>query len=282
MRCAFPVSGTSGSSFGCGQCMPCRINSQRKWVARLLLESWAHPESWFVTLTYAPEHLPLTSEGVPTLNPVHLQQFLKRVRFDVGPGLRFFAVGEYGTQTWRPHYHLILFGELERWLGLDKKGRVQFNRPGWWPFGFHSVGESQLERLSYAAHYTTKKLTRCDDERLGGRVPEFMRSSRKPGIGVPGIPYLREVMATPEGRKVLEELGDVLRQFRVDGKLWPLDRLMTDRLRMALDVPIESANRPPVPRDLNPVFREVTADEQEAARQAHDRLVRKARRHGSL
>lgn len=42
-----------------------------------------------------------------------LQKFLKRLRFhirkDFGSEIRFFACGEYGPQTFRPHYHIIFY-----------------------------------------------------------------------------------------------------------------------------------------------------------------------------
>jgi hypothetical protein len=41
----------------------------------------------------------------------HLQKFLKLLRFHLnGRKIRYYAVGEYGSQTFRPHYHLIIYG----------------------------------------------------------------------------------------------------------------------------------------------------------------------------
>ena len=70
-----------------------------------------HEASAFVTLTYSDDQLVRTLGDFPTLCPEHPQAFLKRLRARVAPArFRFYLVGEYGDQTHRPHYHLVLFG----------------------------------------------------------------------------------------------------------------------------------------------------------------------------
>lgn len=68
-------------------------------------------ESQFITLTYDPEHLP---QG-HTLNKIHPQLFLKSLRNWLtkhypGIKIRYKLVGEYGENSFRPHYHLAIFG----------------------------------------------------------------------------------------------------------------------------------------------------------------------------
>lgn len=279
--CAFPIYGSHGAHFGCGQCMNCRINKRRQWSARLMLESLYHPRSWFVTLTYAPDQVRLSPSGLPTLVPRDLQLFLKRVRKDTE--VRFFAVGEYGTRTERPHYHAILYGLSEEWLEFNASGYLTFRRPTWWPHGWVSIAEFNSARASYIAHYTTKKLTRPDPDRLGDRYPEFMRSSRRPGIGAKAVEALAELYRSNAGALVLSIRGDVVSEVRLQGSVWPLDAFMKEKLRRELEIPLDSSERlVGLPKELHPIFREISEDEQAQAVRAHDKARRKARFHGSL
>ncbi len=75
-----------------------------------------------MTLTYDDEHLPINdyvdSDGVihgkPTLRKRDVQLFLKRLRknYKYDNHIKYFCCGEYGGKTFRPHYHLIIFGFL--------------------------------------------------------------------------------------------------------------------------------------------------------------------------
>ena len=94
-------------AYGCGQCLPCRVNRRRIWTHRVLLEAIKSSESSFITLTYDDENLPENG----SLCPSHVRDWLKRIRKKVEPRkLRYFLVGEYGDETKRPHYHVALFG----------------------------------------------------------------------------------------------------------------------------------------------------------------------------
>ena len=145
-----------------------------------------HDESSFITLTYDDEHLPSDL----SLSVVHCQQFLKRLRFHLAPKrIRFFLCGEYGAKLGRPHYHAIVFG----WFPEDKvliKGAGDMSL--WsssmlssaWGHGFASVGQVSFDSASYVANYATKKVNGPKaKEHYGGRRPEFLVMSRKPGIG---------------------------------------------------------------------------------------------------
>lgn len=146
-----------------------------------MLESALHKSTWFVTLTYAVE-----PEG-RTLVPRDLQLFLKRLRKVVLPEtFRFFAVGEYGELTGRPHYHLIIYG-LDRsdlactFVGRKKTGDGLIFKT--WGLGLCDVQRAGKEAFQYVAGYVIKKLTKAGAEGLDGRHPEFTRMSRNPGIG---------------------------------------------------------------------------------------------------
>lgn len=234
MMCKHPYVHPSGNAFGCGQCLPCRINRRRVWQHRLILESLKHPASCFVTLTYNDEHLP---DG-GSLSPHDLQKFLKRLRRVIEPlKIRFYGVGEYGDRTWRPHYHLAIFG-----IGIDF---VHVIADAWSvdgvPIGHVVVGSLTFESAGYIAGYVTKKLTNGKDEKvcevLDGRYPEFARMSNRPGIGSGVIDEVADVLMSDVGSKELLRLGDVPQVLQHGGKAMPLGRYLRGKLREALDMP---------------------------------------------
>lgn len=206
---------------GCGQCMPCRINRRRLWTARLTLESFMHKHSYFVTLTYAPAHLPAGATVVPR----HLKLFLMRLRKAAGVPFRYFAVGEYGTKTGRPHYHLLLFSLGE--VRLISKC---------WPYGSVHIGTVTSASASYVTGYCTKAWTRKDDPRLKGRHPEFCRMSLKPGIGALAVPELARAVRSG-GSRYIAEKGDVPREVRIAGKKMDIGRYLANKLRVAVGRP---------------------------------------------
>ena len=97
----------------CGKCEFCRKSRAREWAFRLEQET-KEKYSYNVLLTYNDEKL-YYKNGKPSLNKVHITQFLKRFRYYVdeifGGRLRFFLAGEYGGNFHRPHYHMILLSE---------------------------------------------------------------------------------------------------------------------------------------------------------------------------
>lgn len=48
-----------------------------------------------------------------TLCKRDLQLFFKRLRKRTHEKIKYYAVGEYGTDNWRPHYHAIIFNARE-------------------------------------------------------------------------------------------------------------------------------------------------------------------------
>lgn len=202
----------------CGMCMACRINKKRLWVHRIILESYCHAESLFVTLTYNDENLPADR----SLNPRHLQLFMKRLRKMIYPvKVRFFAVGEYGDHTQRPHYHMALFG-----VGAYYQKVIE----ECWNQGFVMIGTLTDASAGYIAGYVTKKMTKVTDF-PDGRHPEFARMSNRPGIGVPALTQILDVLKRSHP-DVLS--GDVPKVLRHGDKFFPLGRLLRGKLRNVL------------------------------------------------
>lgn len=122
----------------------------------------------FVTLTYDDENIPIGS--APSLHKRDLQLFLKKLRKKNSSKLRFYAVGEYGSKTLRPHYHAVLFNvDPSLWDCLDDI----------WNFGLAHVGDITEASI----HYVTKFHVNVDNSEVEGKEPEFVTMSRRPGIG---------------------------------------------------------------------------------------------------
>lgn len=175
------VDGTVRLLLPCGGCIGCRTTRAREWALRCTLELASHEVACWTTLTYADEYLP------PSLRKDHLQGFLKRLRESHrrsgAASVRFFASGEYGERTFRPHYHAILYGVPRTSLAVQAA----------WPHGYARVDPLSGAAISYVAGYCSKKVGWRDFER-GERVdyetgesyryqPPFIQMSRRPGIG---------------------------------------------------------------------------------------------------
>lgn len=202
-----------------------------------MLESGAHPpgSSWFTTLTYSPDRIPRSPEGVATLSKEDAVKFRQRLKYKLGLMPRFFMVGEYGDKTMRPHYHAAIFG-------ADRADFPELLNQAWGE-GFTSSYPLDATRAAYIAGYCTKKMTSKDDKRLASRHPEFSQMSRRPALADGMVQKIGDYLTTAQGRKFIHQAGDVPHAYRVQGKIWPL----TDRhIRMLR----ARAGLPSLKRDL--------------------------------
>lgn len=179
MMCNHPrLMDTNGviTPFACGQCICCRINKSREWKHRILLEMTEHEYSSFLTLTYNDDNIPENG----TLCRKHLTNFIKGMRKHSIKPLRYFGVGEYGELTYRPHYHLALFG----WNPFNAHHPKKV-----WNKGFIQVGELNNNSASYLVGYQTSKIGKAQDTKLGpDRVPMFTSMSKqKGGLGIGAV-----------------------------------------------------------------------------------------------
>lgn len=169
----------------CGRCAGCRLEHSRQWAVRCMHEKRMHTASCFVTLTYDDKHLPINRSLVKR----DLQLFMKRLRKLYPAGIRFFACGEYGEKTIRPHYHLLLLNSDFADKRLVKTG-PEYNLYAsatvskLWPMGNHALGDVNFYSAAYVARYCMKKITgKNAAAHYNGREPEFIVMSRRPGIG---------------------------------------------------------------------------------------------------
>jgi hypothetical protein len=207
--------------FPCGRCLHCKINQRRIWTHRIMLELSCHDDGCFVTLTYDDDHIP----DPPHLQSDDLTKYLKRLRRRYDKPIRFFAVGEYGDKTERPHYHLALFGVS--YLDADIIDKS-------WGLGFVQVGDLNRKSAGYIAGYVVKKMTSKTDPRLNGRTPEFMRSSRQNGgIGFGAVKRIAKKLKEDKNYD-----GFTIRDFTYGkNKKLPLGRYLTAKLCEELGIP---------------------------------------------
>lgn len=172
----------------CGKCLPCQKKRRSEWSLRLEHEYLFSDSAFFITLTYNDYHIPRTKEGYQTLHKKHLQNYIKRLRNDHvkyvskhlqcskkevkfrAKPLRYYAVGEYGSKTRRPHYHLILFN-------MDISNLAPLTNQ--WKAGFADVGTVTSASINYVTKYMFKQFNRKTDK----RTPPFSLMSKKPILG---------------------------------------------------------------------------------------------------
>lgn len=180
----------------CGNCIGCRIDRSREWAIRCSHEASMSSTSCFLTLTYSDEYLPHDYS-------VHVrtwQLFMKRLRKSLRSNkIRFFACGEYGDETLRPHYHALIFNYSPTDKIFYKKTNSDDNlytSPSLskiWSYGQVYIGDVTYKSSAYVARYIMKKIngdnavnhyTRFHPK---GHIvtvePEFCVQSRRPGIG---------------------------------------------------------------------------------------------------
>lgn len=196
----------------CGRCIGCRLDYSRSWADRCLLEAQYHKHNYFLTLTYNDDNLRRVDpcgNFYATLCKSDMQKFFKSLRkelkkrnddrqqssvscdSDSGDDFRYFGCGEYGTETYRPHYHVIAFGLEIPDLKFYKKTSQGFNlyTSEWlndiWKRGYVVVGELSWSTVAYTARYSTEKLYGeeahvYEDAKV---VPPYSMMSLKPAIG---------------------------------------------------------------------------------------------------
>lgn len=178
----------------CGSCSECLANNSRSWAFRILQEASLHDNNFFVTLTYDDDHVPATmmleKDAISKFNK-KLRTYLDRKGLD--SSFRFYGVGEYGSNTARPHYHVIYFGldipDLKYEYSTENGDLIFSSKflEETWSNGFVTIGSVDVGSACYVARYCDKKkrLSKSEKEKLIEKniVPEFSIMSRMPGIG---------------------------------------------------------------------------------------------------
>lgn len=163
-------------SVPCGKCEKCTKRRISGWSFRLIQQDKIAQTSYFITLTYDPKKVPITRNGFMVLDKKHLQNFFKRLRKsheglpirDRNDPIKYYAVGEYGGKSYRPHYHIILFNSK---LELIQEA---------WNMGQVHYGDVTGASVGYTMKYISKP-RRIPMHINDDRIPEFALMSK--GLG---------------------------------------------------------------------------------------------------
>lgn len=160
---------------GCGKCGACRANIRTDWTLRLHYEAMSSKNTYFITLTYNDDNLPMNEYGEMTLEPDDLQKFWKRLRKHEAKHqgkshIRHYSIGEYGTRFKRPHYHALIFNiSLHSLKSIREK----------WGLGHIRIDPTNPARIHYVTKYHILKNNHASET----VHREFTHMSTKPGIG---------------------------------------------------------------------------------------------------
>lgn len=242
MLCENPINLNSQLA-RCGHCEPCRANRSREWAGRILLEATTYEQNVFLTLTYNDDHLP--PDG--SLRPKDLQDWVHRLRKALKHSrLRFYAVGEYGSQTDRPHYHAVLFNAPSCLRGRTDKFRrgaggtvccpvCALYQETWTlndeEIGSIDAGMVEPRTAAYIGGYIIKGKTHRLDYRLRGKEPEFSRQSNRPGLGAYAIDALASAFLDAKRQAI-----DIPTYIEHGGQKYPLGRYLTERFRSKVGI----------------------------------------------
>jgi len=202
----------------CGKCLPCLKKRRADWSFRLENEYLSSDSALFITLTYNDKYLPYryvksfndkikniqvkysVRTKYPTLNKKHCQDFIKRLRNNQNKHvkkafnctdkevkqhskpLRYYLVGEYGTKTQRPHYHILLFN-----YDVTNVNSITDS----WNYGFTDIGTVTAASINYCTKYMFKEFNAKKDTRQ--RPFSLMSKGRKnTPYGIIGYSYLEK------------------------------------------------------------------------------------------
>lgn len=142
----------------CTKCIECLGRKRNEWTFRLSQEKKVSEISHFLTLTYDDENLPLAG-SLPSLHKPDLQNFFKRLRKKNAKKwnkkIKYYAIGEYGTELGRPHYHAITFN-MHPDLIKDLNNT--------WSKGLTHTGRAQPASIRYLTKYVINKVNKRPDK----------------------------------------------------------------------------------------------------------------------
>lgn len=163
------INGLVGFQFDCRRCLPCRLKNARDKAIRCYHEAQLHENNIFLTLTYSDENL--VSDK---LDRRDIQLFIKKLREKHNRNndekITVMYTGEYGEETKRPHWHLIIFNyrptDAQKKLTTERGDTLYVSREidELWNKGMHDFGEVTLDSANYVARYAAKKLVHGNDQ----------------------------------------------------------------------------------------------------------------------
>lgn len=155
----------------CKKCLNCIANMKHQYAERMIHEAYKYKASYFITNTYNDIYVPIKNSKL-SLNKKHMRNYIMRINKHVkttNGTWKYFASGEYGETTARPHYHAVI---------LSNRPLLNYCRETW------TYGNVKIENMwtykaiSYTVGYVNKKI---NDNKYEGIEKPFHKFSR--GIG---------------------------------------------------------------------------------------------------
>ena len=170
----------------CGRCATCRSKKRFEWVLRMELEDMTAITTWFITLTYDDDKVP-RKNGYTVLEksaPINFIRRLKKLEAKTPKQhrlpthdsygdkykIRYLQVGEYGSKTYRPHYHLIVWNVSK--YAIDRVSRA-------WKNGFV---KAETPRDGGAVATYTAKYVMKEHAEIDFKEPPFKSQSNSIGL----------------------------------------------------------------------------------------------------
>lgn len=257
MPCKYPMFLKSAKGLiPCQKCGPCLARRRRQKTSRAIFEGQSHGRlPHFITLTYDDDHLPyevvnpdtgeITIEHGPNPSPIldkkEYQRFINRLRTALSrqerpSNLRYTGCGEYGEKNGRPHYHFVCWGlpddprEIIYRSWSDDDGDLKCS-----PARIDIQRARDLTHVAqYVVGYIQKKMTDWNGVRTDGRPPEFGTTSKS--FGLQFAKLYADAMRTPSAQAFISREGDIPREIKFEGKKWPLDRYLRDKILSELNI----------------------------------------------
>lgn len=170
----------------CGKCVACLSRRRNEFTYRLTQEQNYSDYSFFLTLTYDKDHIPIKLvEGKPyfVFDKKNVQDYLKRVRYYISQlnkdvKISYFLVSEYGKKTFRPHYHMLFFVKNDSFLKY--KSSIEKVLQAQWTYGFFVTKPTNPANIHYCTKYCIKNLEELPEQCID---PVFTLGSKRPYLG---------------------------------------------------------------------------------------------------
>lgn len=215
----------------CGKCLPCLIKRKAQWSYRMVEEKRSSFSSYFVTLTYNDQHLPMTDSG-SSGNVTDHRHFIKWLKYyederrlqkrtylsqeevnriggnekEVGK-IKYYGVTEYGDLKGRIHLHYILFNirdtnSISMAWSEQRKLRRGVYSPGK-EYGRVDIDECNVNTIDYVLKYMVKERKEDTSDQK-----EQERSFMSKGIGKCVVdPEFIRYIQQPKGNQVVNQRG---------------------------------------------------------------------------
>jgi len=163
----------------CRKCRDCISERKMHWIGRMNAEQKTSESVWFCTFTYGKSVCPETGREIPAsenpnaymLNYPDLQKCFKRMR-KAGHKFSYLAVGEYGSEKSRAHFHAVIFWKSPP---PERQMNERLDDCSFWDLGF--VQYEPPKSTKAAATYMMDYLDKDNIHR------NALRFSKRPALG---------------------------------------------------------------------------------------------------